>query len=754
MITGQTTTKRLLVSGAVQGVGFRPFVYREANQRHLRGWVRNTPAGAELMVSGPVEAINDFIDAMRRHAPPAATIDRIEIGDGHLSEDATGFHIIASDHDGDICTRILPDRATCPDCAREIRDPTNRRHGYPFTNCTACGPRYSITLQLPYDRDHTTMRTFALCPECRREYEDPADRRFHAQPNACPACGPQLALWDRRGRVLAERHDALLEAAQCLLNGGVVAIKGIGGFHLMVDATNDKAVATLRERKHRAEKPLAVMIPDLETAKRHAMISESEARWLQSAIAPIVLVKKGVLPLAEDIAPGNPMIGLMLPYAPLHHLLMDEVRRPLVATSGNLSDEPICIDAHEALERLGGIADFFLVHNRPIAHPVDDSVMRVVLDRPLWLRVARGVAPLTLPRPTSTGTAPMLAVGAHMKSTLALATADHLVVSPHIGDLETIPAWEAFERNLETLEGLYETTPAIIACDRHPDYASSRYARRRHEAPVLVQHHHAHILAVMAEHQLDGPVLGFALDGTGYGDDGTIWGGEVLRVDRHGYRRVAHLRTFPLPGGDTAAREPRRSALGVLSELGLSPTPGDASGFSPREITLLTHALHHSINTARTSSMGRLFDAAASLLGVCHQSSYEGQAAMLLQAAAEHADAEGVGYPVHLSEGEPMVIDWAPIITGMMSDREAGISTALIAARFHQSIVDLIAAVAARFPDLPVVLGGGCFQNAWLLENTVRRFGERPVYWSVHLPPNDGCISVGQLIAAGWRASS
>ncbi len=753
MITGQpTSTKRLLISGAVQGVGFRPFVYREAISLSLAGWVRNTADGVEIVVTGKDTTIDAFIERLRHHTPPAARIHHMDISAAEHLAGITTFSILASESSGVKQARILPDLATCPDCQHDIRDPNNRRFRYPFTNCTNCGPRYSILLLLPYDRDHTTMRTFTLCPDCRREYEDPSDRRFHAQPNACPVCGPQLTLWDRLGRMCAERHDALLEAAQCLRNGGVVAIKGVGGFHLMVDAANHAAIDTLRSRKHRSEKPFAVMMPNLETAKRHADINRIEAEWLTSNEAPIVLVRKTTSDLSDRIAPDNPHLGIMLPYAPLHHLLMQEINRPLVATSGNLSDEPICIDEYEALDRLSGIADVFLVHNRPIAHPVDDSVMRVVLDRPLWLRVARGVAPLFLPRPIDTGTDTLLAVGAHMKSTLAIAFRDQIVVSPHIGDLETIPAWESFERNFETLEGMYDVKPTTIACDQHPDYASTHYAQRRIVKPVHIQHHHAHIVAVMAEHGLSGPVLGFAFDGTGYGNDGTIWGGEVLRVDRAGYTRVAHLRTLPLPGGDAAAREPRRSALGVMTELRRASSM-TCSGFTEQEFAILSKAILNNINTARTSSMGRLFDAAASLLGLCHQSSYEGQAAMMVQAEAEKAGDDESAYGAQIHKGEPAILDWEPILSGLIADRVAGVPICRIASRFHRSIVDLIIAATDLNPELPVVLAGGCFQNAWLLEKTVialRALG-REVVWANQLPSNDGAISVGQVVAAGWR---
>lgn len=742
--TRNNATHRLTISGTVQGVGFRPFIYREATARQLNGWVRNSPSGVEIVVSGNPSALEDFEHCIRALAPAPAAIRNFQVESMSEVLDECGFSIRYSANEGTKQAAILPDQATCPECLKDIRDPGNRRHRYPFTNCTACGPRYSILHRLPYDRENTTMRVFNQCPDCRREYHDPTDRRFHAQPNACPACGPQLALWDPKGRTLAEKHEALLEAAQCIRNGGVVAVKGIGGFHLMADAANDLVVRQLRLRKQRDEKPLAIMVPDMETACSLASFNYFERTWLQSPAAPIVLLKKKSNGLSAAVAPGNPCLGILLPYSPLHHLLMDELKIPVIATSGNLSDEPICVDEYEALERLGGLADFFLVHNRPIAHPVDDSVIRIVLNRPLILRAGRGFSPVMLERPDESNAPPILATGPHMKATVAIRSGKQLVVSPHIGDLETIPAWEAYERNVETLETLYEVKPEFLACDLHPDYASTHYAARRSNTPCFVQHHHAHVLAVMAEYNLNGPVLGFAFDGTGYGEDGTIWGGEVLRVDRHGYDRVAHLRTFPLPGGDAAAREPRRSALGILYELNLLHR---SDSFTAAEQNILVRAIRNGINTVNTSSAGRLFDAAASLLGLCQVSSYEGQAAMLLQAKAEEIIHDGSSYP------GPADLDWRPLILGLLADREAGVETSVIAARFHQTMVNMIVAAATETPNMPVVLCGGCFQNAWLLEHAVTslRNSGREVHWPRCLPPNDGAISVGQALAAGWR---
>jgi len=743
MTSRTVIAQRILVTGKVQGVGFRPFVYREAVRHHLTGWVRNTAAGVDIVVCGEPENLDGFFHSLLNERPTPSTVLQLSVSSHPEPVLEKDFYIKESDIQGAKTAMIMPDLATCPDCLSEIRDPSNRRYLYPFTNCTSCGPRYSIMRGLPYDRSRTTMHAFHQCPDCRREFIDPFDRRFHAQPNACPTCGPNITLWDRNGRTVSEKFDALLDAVLCLRSGGIVAVKGLGGFHLMADAGNDHAVQLLRQRKHREEKPFAVMVPDIESARSLAEISDVEQQWLCSPVAPIVLLrKKSPLPaLSGAIAPNNPCLGLFLPYTPLHHLLMDQLGIPLVATSGNISDEPICIDENDALNRLGGIADAFLVHNRPIAHPVDDSVVRIVCDRPLILRCARGLAPSALSMNDKSFSEPVLGFGPHMKATISLGCGNQIIVSPHIGDMESVAAWESFEHHLRLLEEMYELKPDIVACDQHPHYASTRYAERRVEKPVYVQHHHAHVLAVMAEYDLTGPVLGIVWDGTGFGQDGTIWGGEFLRVDGAGYKRVAHLRTFSLPGGDSAARDPCRSALGVLHEIGLA----EYADFPKQHRDVLVKAIEQRINSMKTSSAGRLFDATASLLGLCRQSTYEGQAAMLLQAEAEKHPHDGTYYPHHLNAE---VIDWEPVIRGLLADREAGVEKSVMAARFHQSMVNMMTAVAAQWPDVPVVLCGGCFQNAWLLEHAVNALtaARRKVYWPNRLPPNDGAVSAGQVM--------
>ena len=577
-------SKRLKIRlrGAVQGVGFRPFVYRLAHSLRLAGWVENSAQGVSIEIEGPSAALGEFRCRLVADKPPRAIIQGLEVT--HLDPAGNeGFTVRNSDDSGQRTALVLPDVAACPDCLREVFDRRDRRHRYPFTNCTNCGPRYSIVVSLPYDRTRTTMSRFPMCDRCRAEYEDPADRRFHAEPNACPVCGPHLELWDGTGRPLAARDEALLAAAEEIRAGRIVAVKGLGGFHLVVDARREGAVRELRRRKRREMKPFAVMVPSLSEARARCHISSMEEALLTSPEAPITLLRRRDHDIAPSVAPGNPYLGILLPYTPLHHLLLRELDAPVVATSGNISDEPICTDEHKALEQLAGIADMFLVHDRGIVRHVDDSVARVVMGRELILRRARGYAPL----PVCSG-APqqrVLAVGAHLKNTVAISVGEQVFVSPHIGDLESEPALETFRGTIEALGRLYEFQPAAVACDAHPDYLSTQYARRGPHPVVAVQHHYAHILAGMADNDLRPPILGFAWDGSGYGLDGTIWGGETLRVTASGFQRVAWMRPFLLPGGDKAVREPRRSALGALYELhGASALAGDrppASFFSP-----------------------------------------------------------------------------------------------------------------------------------------------------------------------------
>lgn len=740
---------RLVIRGAVQGVGFRPFVYRLATEIGLRGWVLNSAQGVFIELEGEQPLLQQFVKRLHAEMPPRASIQSLEQSVLEPVGYRT-FEIRHSEEAGEKSALILPDIATCPDCLREILDPTNRRYRYPFTNCTHCGPRYSIIESLPYDRPNTTMRAFTMCGRCREEYENPLDRRFHAQPNACPECGPHLELWDERGNVLASHEEALRRAEDAIREGHIVAVKGLGGFHLVVDARNDTAVRRLRQRKRREEKPFALMYPTLQMVKAHCLVDEAEERVLGSPESPIVLLRRQRdNAVAPSVAPHNPFLGVMLPYTPLHHLLMHDLGFPIVATSGNLSDEPICTDEHEALHRLAGIADLFLVHNRPIARHVDDSVVRVLLGREMVLRRARGYAPLPVlvkePLP------PLLAVGAHLKNTVALSVGRQVFISQHIGDLETPQALQAFRRVIADVKGLWEHQPQAVACDLHPDYLSTQTALRMGLPVVQVQHHYAHVLAGMAENEVSPPVMGVSWDGTGYGTDGTVWGGEFLLVTDMGYERFAHLRAFRLPGGDRAIKEPRRSALGVLYEIfgeGALDRLGDL--FSQHEGHLLRQMLGQGINSPITTSAGRLFDAVASLVTRRKAVSFEGQAAMELEFLA-HAVQGDESYPFAFLEEVPHVLDWSPMVQAILEDLRQGVEPPRIALRFHNTLVEMTVAVAKAAGAERVVLSGGCFQNAYLTEQAVRRLGEEGfrAYWHQRVPPNDGGIALGQVVGAG-----
>jgi hydrogenase maturation protein HypF len=750
---------RAVVRGAVQGVGFRPFVYRLAHDLGLTGWVANSPHGVVIELEGGQEALRSFLLRLEREKPPRAAIQSLE--PAFLDPVGfTGFEIRPSDPTGSPTALVLPDIATCPDCLAEIRDPADRRYGYPFTNCVNCGPRFSIIRTLPYDRSNTTMARFPLCPRCRAEYEEPADRRFHAQPTACPACGPQLACWDTDGRLLAERERALELAVQAVRRGEIVAVKGLGGFHLVADARSEEAVRRLRSRKQREEKPLALMYPSLDRIRGDCLVEPLEERLLASPEAPIVLLRRDRLGgVAPSVAPGNPCLGVMLPYTPLHHLLLQALDHPVVATSGNRADEPICTDEREALVRLTGLADLFLVHDRPIARHVDDSIVRLLLGRELLLRRARGYAPL--PLLLQEGGPPTLAVGAHLKSTVAVRVGRAAFLSQHIGDLETPEASEAFERVIGDLERLYAVSPTGVVCDAHPDYRSTRYAETRGAPLLRVQHHQAHVFACMADNDLAGPLLGVAWDGTGYGPDGTVWGGEFFRVTPTACERVAHLRTFRLPGGEQAVREPRRSALGLLFALfgeealarqELRPV----AAFAPAERPLLARMLARGINSPLTSSAGRLFDGVAALLDLRQRALFEGQAAMELEWAAEGASLEA-SYPLPVRPAGPLhLVDWEPLLTALLADLAAGRETAGLACRFHNSLAEAVVRVAEIVGEAKVLLTGGCFQNRLLTERTVARLraaGFHP-YWHQRVPPNDGGIALGQLVAAARAKES
>lgn len=693
---------RIVVKGAVQGVGFRPFVWRLAQELDLGGHVRNEGGAVIIEVEGLRTA--EFLTRLGQEHPRAARVDQVAFEPCEpLGESAFNIRESRQGSRPD----VIPDLATCPDCLRELFDPASRFFGYPFVNCTRCGPRYSILERVPYDRAHTTLAAFAMCAACRAEYDNPGDRRFHAQPTACPACGPALSFSDASGAILDA--SPLKLAAAALREGLILAVKGLGGFQLLVDATRADVVARLRQRKHRPDKPLAVMTRDLAAAQRCAHVSPQEAELLQSPAAPIVLVASKAGALAANVAPGLLEVGLMLPTTPLHHLLLRAVEFPVVCTSGNLSEEPLCIDNAEALQRLGVVADRFLLHNRPIRRALDDSVARVIDGAPQVLRLARGYAPLLLPMAGP----PAMAVGAHMKNAPAIRVEDRAILGQHVGDLENTLALDALRQTAADLRQFFHAVPEAAACDLHPDYGSTRFAAELGLPVLPVQHHAAHALACLAEHGLDS-ALAVVWDGTGLGPDGSVWGGEFLQIRGTRFSRVAHLLPFRLPGGDAAARDARRALAGLEGAQGPS--------------------------APLCSSVGRLFDGFAALLGLCGPQSYEGQAAMLLEAAVapQRADA----YALPLADGQ---LDWRPMLAAARKERETGVA----AAKFHNALVEAILAVARTVGEQRVALCGGCFQNRYLTERALRRLREAgfaPVI-PRRVPPNDGAIALGQLAA-------
>ncbi len=739
------------IEGIVQGVGFRPWVYRLAHELGLCGWVTNTAEGVFIEVEGLSTAVAVFTERLPRELPPLARIDVLDVQPA-VPQGRSTFEIRSSQGGGEKRALILPDMATCADCLREINDPRDRRYRYPFTNCTHCGPRFTIIEALPYDRTNTSMKRFEMCAACRAEYEDPADRRFHAQPNACPACGPRTAYWDANGRERAHDHAAIQCAAEVIRRGGIVAVKGVGGFHLFVDARDADAVRRLRRRKRRDAKPLAVMAPDLDAARELCALDVVAETLLQSPQAPIVLAPWTGAGVAPDVAPGNPWLGVMLPYTPLHHLLMGELAIPVVATSGNLSDEPICTDEQEALVRLANVADAFLVHDRPIVRHVDDSVVRFMMGGPVFLRRARGYAPA--PVYIGMDGPDAAAFGGHLKNTVAVAKGRAVFLSQHLGDLETPVAAAAFDEAAGALPRLYEAAPAYAVHDRHPDYYSTRHAQSLGLPCVPVQHHYAHVAGCMAEHNLAPPLLGVAWDGTGLGDDGTIWGGEFLHVTPEGYARVAHLRPFLLPGGDKAAREPRRCALALLRDAyaGEEERVRELTDkmFQKKELDILLAMLDKGLNSPVCTSAGRLFDGVAALCGLRLTAQYEGQAAMELEFAAEKA-LRPVALPFPVTDaGAAFVLDWRPLVRAAVEAKAAGAAAPEIAAGFHRACAAAIAETAERCALDAVAVSGGCFQNKMLLEQTVEALQNagRRAYWPRQAPANDGGLALGQIAAA------
>jgi len=745
---------RLEIAGAVQGVGFRPLVCRLARQAGLAGHVRNTPAGVTIEVEGAGEALELFLDRLKHETRPPAEIHQFDVTPCNATGESE-FAVVPSSAAGARSAVVLPDLATCDECRDEIFDAANRRYRYAFTACTRCGPRYSIIEAPPYDRARTAMRQFPMCAACRAEYDDPASRRFHAEINACPDCGPQLVLRSVDGAELAAGSEALDRAARALRGGRIVALKGLGGFQLLADARNQAAVDKLRRRKNRPSKPLAIMVRSLVAARALAEISPQEEELLLSPAAPIVLLRASVdsqPALASGIAPANPDIGIMLPATPLHHLLMAELEFPIVATSGNVSGEPLAASDAEAFARLAGIADLFLTHDRPILHRVDDSIVRVIAAEACVIRNARGLAPLMLADPEQAS--PLMALGGHLKSSIALTRGDgQIVLGAHIGDLDSVPAREVFGQSLETTARLFGVDGASLACDTHPDYHSTRIAAAGGPPVAKAPHHLAHVLAGMIDNALSPPLLGVAWDGAGLGTDGALWGGEFLAVGRESWRRLASFEAFPLPGGERAMREPRRAALGALYAIhgGALWDRDDLLGLcalAEDERKILPGMLAHGVNSPPTSSVGRLFDAVAALLGLCRMSSFEGEAAMAVEFAARRATVRAALPPPEIvPDSWPLTIDWRSMLDALATASLRGVPADAVAAGFHDWLARAILLAAREAGIDQIVLSGGCFQNSLLTDLAMRYLREggfRP-YNHRRVPPNDGGLAAGQV---------
>ena len=792
--------KRIHITGVVQGVGFRPFVYSLATRLALTGWVRNTSGGVDIQVEGDQHELSSFIACLHDEKPPLASIDEIEVEqlspNGH-----TSFEIILSETIEDAFQPISPDVSICQDCLTELFTTTDRRYRYPFINCTNCGPRFTIIEDIPYDRQKTTMAGFKMCPDCYAEYNDPLNRRFHAQPVACPTCGPRVWLEynispdnfsqtiqptdefpSEQTSDMTSGDQAIVETQRMLANGKIVAIKGLGGFHLACDATNKAAVSELRNRKLRVDKPFALMMADIASIEKHCYVDQSEKNLLESRERPIVLLnRRPGSSIALEVAPSQTSLGIMLPYTPLHYLLFDNHGRTdnhslasfgppeaLVMTSGNLSEEPIAIDNQDARQRLSGLADAFLMHDRPIRTRCDDSVMRVFRSRTQPIRRSRGYAPFPVHLPWEVP--PLLAAGAELKNTFCITRDRYAFMSHHIGDLQNYETLTSFEDGVTHFERLFRNRPEALVYDLHPDYLSSRYvlarARRENLPAIGVQHHHAHIAAGMAEHHLSGekPVIGVAFDGTGYGEDGAIWGGEFLLCTYSGYQRLAHLAYVPLPGGDLAIRKPSRTALAFLWQAGLDwdiEIPSVAEN-SVEERQVLKSQIEHELNAPLSSSMGRLFDAISSLSGVRQNANYEAQAAIELEALVDSGEAESYLFDIQFPEisqtiSQPFLINPGNVIASVVYDYFHKITVPKIAARFHNGVALMVLNVCqelrTRTNVTEVVLSGGVWQNVTLLGKTVTilQNDHFKVYFHEVVPPNDGGLALGQAVIAAQK---
>lgn len=768
----QNQRRHIRVQGIVQGVGFRPFIFHLAEQYALAGWVQNNATGVVIEVEGPPNALDEFTRAIATNAPPLAHVANLR-SETIVPLHESGFAITASEGNAEKRAWISPDACICNDCLRELFDPSDRRYRYPFINCTNCGPRFTIVQDVPYDRPLTTMAEFTMCPQCQHEYDDPHDRRFHAQPNACPRCGPS-ALLEIGGRV-ESNNEAIEQTAQLLADKKIIAVKGVGGFHLVCDAASDDAVNQLRARKRRHDKPFALMVRDVSAAREFCEISPTEEKLLTSHRRPIVLLRAHQpLGVAAQVAPRQKYLGVMLPYTPLHYLLLDAFARAkrgkpavLVMTSGNVSDEPIAYLDRDARERLSTIADYFLTHDRVIHMRCDDSVVRAVQDagtaHEMLLRRSRGYVPEPILVPQAFRVS-LIAVGAHLKNTFCLGKDEYAFVSHHIGDLENFETLQSFQQGIEHFKKIFEIEPQVIAHDLHPEYLSTKYALEQSLTPgagklIAVQHHHAHIASVMGEHGLTERVLGVALDGTGYGTDGTIWGGEFLAADLRAFERVAHLETLPLPGGEAAIREVWRLAAAWLDRV-----YGDEFlNLDLEFVHRLDHArwrvlkqmVRQNINSPQSSAMGRLFDAVAALIGVRAVANYEAQAAIELEMLADENCAET--YPFTLSPQTPRILKTDALLRAIVSDLQNNVPQAIIAAKFHNTVAEMVVQVCGEIRRThgltQVALGGGVFQNAFLLTRTLARLrtANFQVFVPTRLPPNDGGISFGQVLVANSR---
>lgn len=732
------------IQGTVQGVGFRPFVYRLAHELNIKGWIINSSEGVTIEAQGIETNVNEFLTRLKTDKPANSVINDLNFT-GEKIKNFTKFEIRESNNTLSKAALILPDLATCPDCLKELFDPHNRRYLYPFTNCTNCGPRFSIIESIPYDRQNTTMKDFHMCNECRKEYENPMDRRFHAEPIACPNCGPQIKLYDNE-RKFIECENVFKAVSKLILKGKIIALKGLGGYQLIADARNSNAVKKLRERKHRDEKPFAMMFPSIELVKECCKVSSAEENLLLSAQSPIVLLKKKENTIvAEEVSPLNNNYGIMLPYTPLHHIVMEELNIPLVATSGNITDEPICIEDEEAFEKLNGIADYFLTHNRKIVRQVDDSVTRIIKGKPFMIRRARSYAPY--PVIFNEEVLPAIAVGGQLKNTVAISNGKNIFISQHIGDLDTKEAYNAFKKIISDFKKLYDINPEYIISDLHPDYVSTKFAQSSGLKHIQVQHHYAHILSCIAENKIDGEVLGISWDGTGLGTDGNIWGGEFLKVNKDKFERFAHFKYFALPGGEKAIKEVWRIGASLLyNATGNKDKVKDHySNYNAQSVLDL---IEKKINSPLCSSAGRLFDGVSSIIGVNQYAAYEGQAAIQLEnSITSEVINDSYRFEIIKTKENNYIIDWQSVIKEILVDLKDNISRGIISVKFHNALIEMIVKVCELSKINKIAMSGGSFQNKYIIERTIDKLNDKGfvVYRQSEIPTNDAGISLGQM---------